>query len=219
MATTIETKLGTCSYHRGSSSQVLMRRRREKARVQSRGGINLDHLNSTGFCCRILLFISKAVVTSTITWGSPTAPSITWLRMESSLHLEVRKKIVMHTHFMSVKLKKYQFVLSSEESKQNSMLAKTIKLMHFIAQLMFGWSYRRYNSNINYATNHRSSVELDQRWRLGMQRGGRNVTINSTTRCGRPTLLLLLLPGSVWFRQNPSNRAWTLSDLRVCSQR
>jgi hypothetical protein len=46
MATTIETKLGTCCYHRGSSSHVLMRWRHEKAHVQIRGRINLDHLNS-----------------------------------------------------------------------------------------------------------------------------------------------------------------------------
>ena len=46
MATTIETKLGTCCYHRGSSSHILMQQRHEKARVQSRGKINLDHLNS-----------------------------------------------------------------------------------------------------------------------------------------------------------------------------
>ncbi len=67
--------------------------------------------------------------------------------------------------------------------------------------------------------NRRLSVEFDQQWRLGVQWGGRNVLINSTTRCRRPTLLLLLLPGSVWFWQNLSNRAQTLSGLRVCSQK
>jgi hypothetical protein len=46
MATIKETKLGTCLYHRGSSSHVFTQQRHEKARIQSRGRINLDHLSS-----------------------------------------------------------------------------------------------------------------------------------------------------------------------------
>ncbi len=100
IATTIESKLGTCCYHRGSSSHVLMWWTREKARVQSRGKINLDHLNSNWIllqnlvvqqqgCCyhHNHLRVSNSSLNDldedgvfTLSWG--------------------RKTFVMHTHFM-----------------------------------------------------------------------------------------------------------------------
>ncbi len=99
MATTIETKLGTCCYRRGSSSHVLMQWRREKARVQIRGRINLEHLNFNRIllqnhvvqqqgCCyhHNHMGVSNSSLKDLVEDGVFT-PSWGW------------KKIVMHTHF------------------------------------------------------------------------------------------------------------------------